>query len=67
MADEDVNVGPSPTVKQVINQFITSLRSDDGIDGRAIDSLEKLLQKPSVPKYDEINTALFDTPSDGDE
>ncbi len=67
MADEDVNVGPSPTVIQVIDQFIARMRSDDGIEGSAIDSLEKLLRKPSVPKHEEINTAVFDIPSDGDE
>ena len=44
MADDEINVGPSPTVKQVIDQFIASLRSDDGIEGNAINNLEKLLQ-----------------------
>lgn len=67
MANDDVNVGPSPTVMQVIDQFIAHMRSDDGIEGSAIDRLEKLLRKPTVPKHDEIHTALFDSPSDGDE
>jgi hypothetical protein len=66
MANDDINVGPSPTVMQVIDQFIARMRSDDGIEGRAIDRLEKLLNKPTVPKHDEIYTALFESPSDGD-
>jgi hypothetical protein len=66
MANEDAYVGLSPTVLQVIDQFVARMRADDGIEGDSIDRLEKLLQKPAVPKPDEINAALFDPSSDGE-
>ncbi len=64
MADENGKVGLSPTVLQVIDQFTARMRTDEGIEGGALDRLEKLLRKPAVPKPDEINRALFD-PSPG--
>ena len=60
MATEDSFVGLSPTVSQVIDQFVSYLHADDKIGNNAIDHLEKLIRKPSVPKPDEINAALFD-------
>jgi hypothetical protein len=60
MVNEEDHVGLSPTVLQVIDQFAACMRADDGIEGVAIDRLEKLLRKPTVPKPDEINAALFD-------
>ncbi len=66
MTNEDGYVGLSPTVLQVIDQFTARMRADDGIEGDAIDRLEKLLRKPAVPKPDEINRALFDPSPDGE-
>ena len=66
MATEDNHVGLSPTVLHVMEEFATAMRADDGIQGDAIDRLEKLLRKGVVAKPDEINAALFDPPPDGE-
>lgn len=66
MANEDSHVGLSPTVLHVIEQFVAAMRADDGVEGHAIDRLEKLLRKGAVPKPDEINAALFDPPLNGE-
>lgn len=66
MTNEDDQIGLSPTVSLVIDQFVARLRADAGIDGDAIDRLEKLLRNPSIPKLDEINKALFEGSSDGE-
>ncbi len=66
MANEDNHVGLSPTVLHVIEQFDAALRADEGIQGDAIDRLEKLLRKRAVAKPDEINAALFDPPPGGE-
>ncbi len=64
MANEDNHLGLSPTFLDVIEQFVAAMRADDGIQGVAIDRLEKLLRKGAVVKPDEINAALFDPPQD---
>ncbi len=66
MSNEDNQVGLSPTVLHVIEQFASAMRTDNGINDDAIEQLEKLLQKGSVPKPDEINAALFDLSPDGE-
>ena len=66
MTNEDTHVGLSPTVLQVIEKFAEALRTDEGIEGDAIDRIEKLLRKGVVPKPDEINMALFSPPQDGE-
>lgn len=66
MTNEDDCDGLSSTVLQVIDQFIARMHDDDGIEGDAIDRLEKLLRKPAVPKTDEINEALFNLSPDGE-
>jgi hypothetical protein len=66
MANEDGQIGISPTVLQVIHQFVARMRADNGIEGHAIDRLETLLRKPAVPKPDEINAALFDPSPNGE-
>ncbi len=65
MANENDSAGLSPTVSQVIDQFIITMRADAGIPADAIDRLEKLLRKGAVPKPDDINAALFELPPDG--
>jgi len=66
MASEDEPEGLSPTVSQVIEQFVAAMCADDEIGDDAIDRLEKLLRQGTVPKPDEINAALFNPPPDGD-
>ena len=66
MVNEDKHIGLSPTVLHVIDQFAAAMRTDDGVEGYAIDRLEKLLRKGAVPKQDEINAALFNPPPDGE-
>lgn len=66
MANEDSGVGLSPTVSHVIDEFIAALRSDDEIEGDAIDRLETILRQRVVPKSDDINAALFDPILDGE-
>ena len=66
MATKDDPTGLSPTVSQVIDQFVTAMQGDEEINDDAINRLEQLLQKGVSPKPDEINTALFD-PTSGDE
>lgn len=64
MTDEESG-SLSPTVAQVIGQFIAAMRADEGMAGDGIDRLEKLLRKAVVPKPDEINAALFPPSPDG--
>jgi hypothetical protein len=66
MTNEENNLGLSPTVLQVIEQFVAALRADDGIDMNASDRLEKLLRSGVVPKPDEVNAALFGPAPDGE-
>lgn len=56
----------SPTVLQVIDKFAAAMRADDEIDGDAIDRLEKLLRRGDIPKPDEMFTALFIPPQEGE-
>jgi len=59
MAKQDEHISLSPTVVKVIDQFTAALRADEEIESDAIDRLEELLRKPTVPKTDEIYAALF--------
>ena len=54
----------SPTVKRVLDEFVSAMRDDDAIDGDAIDRLEKILRDGTVPKPDEIYRAMFQPPAD---
>ena len=65
MTSKDEPTGLSPTVVQVLDRFAAAMRADDGIEGDAIDRLEKLLRKGTVPKPDDISAALFEPPPDG--
>lgn len=48
-----------PAITEVFTQFISSLRSDEKIDKDAVTNLENLLASGSVPKPDEIHSAIF--------
>jgi len=63
---KDPNSSVSPTVSQVIDQFILAMREDDGIENQSIDRLEEILRKDSVPKANEVSAALFDPSKDGE-
>lgn len=64
MANDNDPIGVSPTVLQVIEQFVAAMRGDPGIADDAIDRLNNLLRKRTVPKVDEINAALFEVSQD---
>jgi hypothetical protein len=64
MENENQRIELSPTVLNVIKQFAAAMRADGNIQNDAIDRLEKLLLKGTVPKYDEINSTFFETPPD---
>ena len=64
MANENDYIDISPTVLQVIEQFVATMRADPGIADDAIDRLNNLLRKGGVPKLDEINAALFEPSQD---
>lgn len=54
------------TVSQVLETFVAAMRADPAIPADAISRLETLLCKGAVPKPDEINAAMFETPPDGE-
>ncbi len=66
MVNEINNVGFSPNVLQVLENFFAALRADDKIDEQSISRLEKLFQKGCIPKAEEINSTLFNPPKDGE-
>jgi len=55
----------SPTVAQVIEEFVIRMHADDAIGDEAIGRLEHLLRKGAVLKPDEIGTALFEITPEG--
>ncbi len=67
MALKDEPKPLSPTVTQVVDQFVTAMTGDDAINNDAINRLDRLLRQGAVPKPDEINTALFEPPADAAE
>ena len=66
MVTDDTGPTLSPTVLQVIDQFAASMRTDDTIDGEAIDRFEALLRQGAVPKPQDIDAAFFDLPQDAE-
>lgn len=59
MSDANAKFNLSATVSQVLGSFIKELRADQKIDNAAIDRLEALVLAGSVPKPEEIATAMF--------
>ena len=59
------NESISPTVKKVLDEYIAVLHADGGIDNEAADRLDALLRKGKVPKFDDIDAALFPPPKGG--
>lgn len=52
----------SPTVTKVLDQYIAVLHADEEIDDEAADRLDALLRKGKVPKFEDIDAALFPPP-----
>lgn len=52
----------SPTVKKVLDEYVTVLHADEKIDKDAVDRLDALLRTGKIPKFDEIDAALFPPP-----
>ena len=62
MAAKKHSAALSPTVSQVIDKYIDALRADDDIGTAAAEALDLLLRKGTVPKPEDIDTALFTAP-----
>ncbi len=52
----------SPTVNKVLDEYLAALHADEEIDSEAADRLDALLRKGKVPKFDDIDAALFPPP-----
>lgn len=52
----------SPTVKKVLDEYLAALHADEEIDNEAADRLDALLRKGKVPKFDDIDGALYPPP-----
>lgn len=52
----------SPTVKKVLDEYVAVLHADEKIDNEAANLLDALLRKGKVPKFDDIDAALFPPP-----
>jgi hypothetical protein len=53
------NESISPTLKKVLDEFISVLLADDNIDSLSVDRLDKLLRNGCLPKLEDIDEALF--------
>lgn len=49
----------SPTVEKILDECIAVLHADEEIDNEAADRLAALLRKGKVPKFEDIDAALF--------
>lgn len=58
------NESISPTVKKVLDEYIVVLHMDEDIDNDAADQLDALLRKGKVPKFEDIDVALFAPPKE---
>ena len=55
------NESISPTFKRVLDAYVAALRGDDTIDKDAADRIDSLLRNGRIPKFDDIDAALFPT------
>ena len=49
----------SPTVTKVLDEFLTVLKADEGIDDNTAERLDTLLRSGKAPKADDLEAALF--------
>jgi hypothetical protein len=52
----------SPTVNKVLDEYLAALHADEKINNDAADRLDALLRKGKVPKFEDIDAALFPPP-----
>lgn len=64
MANQDNHVSFSPTVTQVIIEFLDALKADEDIPEKSVEQIKSLLEDGNTPKPDEIVSALFESISD---
>ena len=64
MAAKDEKKPLPPTVVQVFEKFIEAITIDDAIDNNATKRLGELIHKGDIPKPDDINEVLFETPEE---
>ena len=64
MASSDDSISLSPTVVQVVDQFVTALRADEQVPDHAIDRLDATLRGGTVPKPDQLPEILFAPPEE---
>lgn len=66
MSKEGNHIVVPQTVLQVIERFVAAMREDPDIPNDAINRLETLLREGTVPKPDDINSALFEPLAEGE-
>jgi len=66
MSKEKYQIVIPPTVLQVMEEFFAVMRADPDIPDNAISRLETLLFKGTALKPDDIKTALFEPPTEGE-
>jgi len=59
---ESKNESISPTLKKVLDEYVAVLHADEKIDNVAAGRLDALLRKGKLPKFDDIDAALFPPP-----
>ena len=57
MADENFSL--SPTLVKVLDEYRDTLLKNNQIDGDAVGRLDQLLRRGKVPKFEEIDKAVF--------
>ena len=66
MTDNDLSTLLSPTVVHVLGNFTEAMHGEDDIPDYAVERLDALLKKGTVPKADDISAALFDPAPEGE-
>ena len=56
----------SPTVTQVLDEFVSAMQGDNAIDGDAIERLDEILRDGAVPKPSDIHRTIFQPPAESD-
>jgi hypothetical protein len=60
--EEGSHSGLSSTVMQVIDEFVAEMREDTAIDAAAVDRLEELLERRTVPRLEDVADAIVGPP-----
>lgn len=62
--DQDQGPPISPTLANVLKEFLEVMKADEAIEDDAADRLDALLRSGKTLKPDEISAALFPPPED---